>query len=164
MNRYIIFILFLLEYNPTFSQVDYKTQIEPILYERSMPPSFNDVTPSKVELVKNWTNKGALEKPKIQIKIPLIAAIKVQDNTTRFSQSTLDTLALIGLEPMLNQYLGIGDFNNDGLDDVVMGIAGESTINTFCAMFSQQILDGETVFIEDPNYLMDIEGETSGSF
>ena len=34
MNKYILSILFLLEYNPTFSQVDYKTQIEPILYDK----------------------------------------------------------------------------------------------------------------------------------
>ena len=147
MNRSILSILFLLGHIPTFSQVDYKAQIEPIFYDKcsgchtsggssggldltsystlmaggnsgasitagdsqnsllwkrindgSMPPSSNDVTPSKVELVKRWINEGALEKPKIQENIPLIAATKVQDNTTRFSQSTLDTLALIGLE------------------------------------------------------------------
>ena len=66
----------------------------------SMPPSSNDVTPSKVELVKRWINEGAHEKPKS--KISTILARHFTENVTQISQLTLDVLSSEGLKPIYN--------------------------------------------------------------
>ncbi|MEC7854444.1 MAG: c-type cytochrome domain-containing protein, partial [Candidatus Neomarinimicrobiota bacterium] len=163
-----------------YAQVDYKTEIEPIFYDKcsgchisggssggldltsyttlmaggnsgasiiagdsrnsllwkrindgSMPPSSNDVTPSKVELVKRWINEGAHEKPKS--KISTILARHFTENVTQISQLTLDVLNSEGLKPIYNQYINIADWNDDKQDDIVLQISADPTINAHTA-------------------------------
>lgn len=93
-----------------------------------------------------------------------IKATKVDRGVTEISQRTLDTLSLNGLRPIYNQFLNVTDFDNDGLEDIILNIASDPTINNYSALFKQQNNNGKVKFIEDPNYLMNIEGELSGSF
>ena len=83
-----------------------------------------------------------------------IPVLNVDEDVLVFSQSTLDTIALNGLQLKMNQYTNISDWNNDGLNDLVINIASNDTINAYVALFKRQDTNGELKFVEDPNYLM----------
>ena len=83
-----------------------------------------------------------------------IPVINVDEDVLVFSQSTLDTVALNGLQLKMNQYINISDWNDDGLNDLVINIAGNDTITDYVALFKRQDTNGELQFVEDPNYLM----------
>ena len=78
-----------------------------------------------------------------------------------FSQSTLDTLALNGLQIKIDQYTNISDWNDDGLNDIILNIASEDTITAYVALFKRQDTNGELQFVEDPNYLMNAKGRVA---
>jgi len=126
----------------------------------SMPPSSNDVSASNVELVKKWINEGAHEKPKSNT--PRILAKHFTENVTELSQSTLDVLTSEGLKPIYNQYIHIADWNNDSLEDMVLQISADPTINAHTALFKRNDQGGKVKFIEDPNYLMSVQGDLTG--
>ncbi len=83
-----------------------------------------------------------------------IPVINVDEDVLVFSQSTLDTVALNGLQLKMNQYINISDWNDDGLNDLVINIASNDTITAYVALFKRQDTNGELQFVEDPNYLM----------
>ena len=83
-----------------------------------------------------------------------ISTLGVDEDVLVFSQSTLDTIALNGLQLKMNQYTNISDWNNDGLNDLVINIASNDTISDYVALFKRQDTNGELQFVEDPNYLM----------
>ena len=83
-----------------------------------------------------------------------IPVINVDEDVLVFSQSTLDTVALNGLQLKMNQYINISDWNDDGLNDLVINIAANDTITDYVALFKRQDTNGELQFVEDPNYLM----------
>ena len=83
-----------------------------------------------------------------------IPVINVDEDVLVFSQSTLDTVALNGLQLKMNQYFNFSDWNDDGLNDLVINIAWNDTITDYVALFKRQDTNGELQFVEDPNYLM----------
>ena len=83
-----------------------------------------------------------------------IPVINVDEDVLVFSQSTLDTVALNGLQLKMDQYFNFSDWNDDGLNDLVINIASNDTITTYVALFKRQDTNGELQFVEDPNYLM----------
>ena len=83
-----------------------------------------------------------------------IPVINVDEDVLVFSQSTLDTVALNGLQLKINQYFNFSDWNDDGLNDLVINIAWNDTITDYVALFKRQDTNGELQFVEDPNYLM----------
>ena len=83
-----------------------------------------------------------------------IPVINVDEDVLVFSQSTLDTVALNGLQLKMNQYFNFSDWNDDGLNDLVINIAANDTITDYVALFKRQDTNGELKFVEDPNYLM----------
>jgi len=90
-----------------------------------------------------------------------IPVINVDEDVLVFSQSTLDTVALNGLQLKMNQYFNFSDWNDDGLNDLVINIAGNDTITDYVALFKRQDTNGELQFVEDPNYLMNPLGRVS---
>ena len=83
-----------------------------------------------------------------------IPVINVDEDVLVFSQSTLDTVALNGLQLKMDQYFNFSDWNDDGLNDLVINIASNDTITTYVALFKRQDTNSELQFVEDPNYLM----------
>jgi len=90
-----------------------------------------------------------------------ITVINVDEDVLVFSQSTLDTLALNGLQIKIDQYTNISDWNDDGLNDIILTIASEDTITAYVALFKRQDTNGELQFVEDPNYLMNAKGRVA---
>jgi len=109
------------------------------------------------------TIQSAIDAASNDDTISLIEAKQVYRNTTEISKATLDTLVLHGLKPNYNQFLAVNDWDNDGLDDIIMNIAGDPTLDSYAALFKQQNINGEVRFLEDPKYLMSIEGDPAGS-
>ena len=92
-----------------------------------------------------------------------IPILNVDEDVLVFSQSTLDTVALSGLQIIINQYSNISDWNEDGLNDIVLNIAADSEINFYATLFKRQDTNGELHYVEDPNYLMNVQGD-GGNF
>jgi hypothetical protein len=90
-----------------------------------------------------------------------ITIVNVDEDVLVFSQSTLDTLALKGLQIKIDQYTNISDWNDDGLNDIILTIASEDTITAYVALFKRQDTNGELQFVEDPNYLMNAKGRVA---
>ena len=90
-----------------------------------------------------------------------ITVLNVDEDVLVFSQSTLDTLALNGLQIKIDQYTNISDWNDDGLNDIILNIASEDTITAYVALFKRQDTNGELQFVEDPNYLMNAKGRVA---
>ena len=93
-----------------------------------------------------------------QTTIETLKASKVNKGIVELSQSTLDTLQLNGLIFYINQYYNLSDWDNDGLKDLVIQIAHDDTINQYASLFKQKKVNGSIKFVEDPNYLMSIQG------
>ena len=89
-----------------------------------------------------------------------IKALKVDRNIVELSQSTIDIFQLYGLQFYINQYYNLSDRNNDGLGDLVIMIGYNEAINddNYLYLFLQKKTDQKIEFIEDPNYLMSIQG------
>ena len=87
-----------------------------------------------------------------------IKVSKIDWSILEVSQSTLDTLQSNGLKFQLSQYYNFSDWDNDGLVDLVQTVGQEELINSYLSLFKQKIVDGKIKFVEDPNYLMNIEG------
>ena len=87
-----------------------------------------------------------------------IEVSKIDWSILEVSQSTLDTLQSHGLEFQLSQYYNFSDWDNDGLEDLVQTVGQKETINAYLSLFKQKIVDGKIKFVEDPNYLMNLEG------
>ena len=87
-----------------------------------------------------------------------IKVSKIDWSILEVSQSTLDTLQSHGLRFQLSQYYNFSDWDNDGLEDMVQTVGQEELINSYLSLFKQKIVDGKIKFVEDPNYLMNLEG------
>ena len=87
-----------------------------------------------------------------------IKVSKIDWSILEVSQSTLDTLQSHGLRFQLSQYYNFSDWDNDGLEDLVQTVGQEELINSYLSLFKQKIVDGKIKFVEDPNYLMNLEG------
>ena len=87
-----------------------------------------------------------------------IKALKVDKSIVELSQSTLDTLQLYGLQFYINQFYNLSDWDNDGLKDLVIQVADAETIDVYVSLFKQKKVNGSIKFVEDPNYLMSIQG------
>ena len=92
--------------------------------------------------------------------IDSVKALKVDKNILELSQSTIDIFQLYGLQFYINQYYNLSDWNNDGLGDLVIMIGFNEAINDddYLSLFLQKKTDQKIEFIEDPNYLMSIQG------
>ena len=87
-----------------------------------------------------------------------IKVSKIDWSILEVSQSTLDILQSNGLKFQLSQYYNFSDWDNDGLEDLVQTVGQEELINSYLSLFKQKIVDGKIKFVEDPNYLMNLEG------
>ena len=87
-----------------------------------------------------------------------IKALKIDKSIVEVSQSTLDTLQLNGLPFYIGQYFNLSDWDNDGLKDLVITVGQVETINTYASLFKQKKVNGTVKFVEDPSYLMNIQG------
>jgi len=87
-----------------------------------------------------------------------IKALKYHNDITEISQSTLDVLSSEGLDILYNQWINVADWNNDNLNDLVLQIASEPTINAYATLFKRNDQGDKIRFVEDPNYLMSIQG------
>ena len=96
-----------------------------------------------------------------QTTIDSLKASKVNRGILEVSQSTLDTLQLNGLNIYIGQYYNLSDWDNDGLKDFVIQIAHDDTINQYASLFKQKKVNGSVKFVEDPNYLMNIQGRVT---
>jgi len=92
--------------------------------------------------------------------IDSVKALKVDRNILTLSQSTKDRFDSNGLTFYINQYYNLSDWNNDGLGDLVIMIGFNEAVNDddYLALFLQKKTDQKIEFIEDPNYLMSIQG------
>ena len=90
-----------------------------------------------------------------------IKALKYHNDITEISQSTLDVLSSEGLDILYNQWINVADWNNDNLNDLVLQIASEPTINAYVTLFKRSDQGDKIRFVEDPNYLMSIQGDVN---
>ena len=92
--------------------------------------------------------------------IDSVKALKVDRNIVTLSQSTKDKFDSNGLTFYINQYYNVSDWNNDGLGDLVVMVGYNDALNddNYLSLFLQKKTDQKIEFIEDPNYLMSIQG------
>ena len=92
--------------------------------------------------------------------IDSVKALKVDRNILTLSQSTKDRFDSNGLTFYINQYYNLSDWNNDGLEDLIVQTGYNHEINDddYLSLFLQKRTGDKVEFIEEPNYLMEIQG------